>query len=239
MNGVLLIPCVGPMQSWGTRSRFQERDTEREPTKSGIVGMLCAALGRDRSEPVDDLAALLMGVRVDRGGKLVKDFQTAQNVAVASGSSPQDLLSNRYYLSDAAFLVGLEGPIAFLQELHVALRKPVWPLFLGRKSYVHSEPPYLSDGLVVGASLKEALYGYPLMISVGELKRRKEGRGDGELVRFIFESREPTPETRNDQPRSFALGKRSFGQRYVLTTSESVEAFPLKGGEDVSDSALP
>ena len=58
MNGVLLIPCVGPMQSWGTRSRFQERDTEREPSKSGIIGLLCAALGRDRNESVDDLADL-------------------------------------------------------------------------------------------------------------------------------------------------------------------------------------
>lgn len=239
MNGVLLIPCVGPMQSWGTRSRFQERDTEREPTKSGIVGMLCAALGRDRSEPVGDLAALLIGVRVDREGKLAKDFQTAQNVAVASGGSPQDLLSNRYYLSDAVFLVGLEGPLMLLKKLHEALKKPVWPLSLGRKSYVHSEPLYLSDGLVAGASLKEALYGHPLMISTEELKRRKEGRGEGGRVRLVFESHEPTSEMRNDQPRSFALGKRSFGQRYVLTATESIEAFPLKGGKDVSDSALP
>ncbi len=239
MNGVLLIPCVGPMQSWGTRSRFQERDTEREPTKSGIVGMLCAALGRDRSEPVDDLAALLMGVRVDREGKLAKDFQTAQNVAVASGGSPQDLLSNRYYLSDAAFLVGLEGPVSLLNELHTALRKPIWPLALGRKSYVHSEPPYLSDGLAEGVSLREALCGRPLMVSDGELKRRREGRGDGARVRLVFESKEPTSETRDDQPRSFALGKRSFGQRYVLTATESIGAFPLKGGTDVLDTALP
>lgn len=238
MNGVLLIPCVGPMQSWGARSRFQERDTEREPTKSGIVGMLCAALGRDRSESVDDLAALLMGVRVDREGKLAKDFQTAQNVAVASGGSPQDLLSNRYYLSDAAFLVGLEGSLTLLRELHVALKKPVWPLFLGRKSYVHSEPPYLSDGLLAGASLREALCDRPLMSSTVELKRRIEGRGDGGRVRLVFESSEPTPEMRNDQPRSFALGKRSFGQRYVSTATESIETFPPKGGEDVPNPAL-
>jgi CRISPR system Cascade subunit CasD len=70
MNGVLLIPCVGPMQSWGTRSRFQERDTEREPSKSGLIGLICAALGRDRNETVEDLAALKMAVRVDREGKL-------------------------------------------------------------------------------------------------------------------------------------------------------------------------
>nr|WP_208597066.1 CRISPR-associated protein Cas5 [Syntrophobacter fumaroxidans] len=43
MKGTLLMACVGPMQAWGTRSRFQERDTEREPSKSGVVGLLCAA----------------------------------------------------------------------------------------------------------------------------------------------------------------------------------------------------
>jgi len=50
----LLIPLVGPMQSWGTRSRFDHRDTEREPSKSGVIGLVCAAIGRDRNEPIDD-----------------------------------------------------------------------------------------------------------------------------------------------------------------------------------------
>ena len=52
----LLMRLAGPMQSWGTGSRFDERDTQLEPSKSGVVGLLCAALGRDRAEPVDDLA---------------------------------------------------------------------------------------------------------------------------------------------------------------------------------------
>ena len=57
----LLLRLVGPMQSWGTTSRFDERDTQLEPSKSGVLGLICAALGRDRSEPVEDLAALRMG----------------------------------------------------------------------------------------------------------------------------------------------------------------------------------
>ena len=65
----LLIRLAGPMQSWGTQGRFDVRDTEREPSKSGVVGLLCAALGRDRSEPLDDLASLRMGVRVGPGGR--------------------------------------------------------------------------------------------------------------------------------------------------------------------------
>ena len=224
MNGVLLIPCVGPMQSWGTRSRFQERDTEREPSKSGVIGMLCAALGRDRSEPVDDLSSLTMAVRVDREGKLEKDFQTAQDVAVASGGTTQNLLSNRYYLADAAFLVGLEGPIEQLEKLHNALEYPVWSMFLGRKSYVPSKPFYLRDGLLRGVSLNAALSAYPLLVRSNNVK-----------IRLVCETEEVTHEVRNDQPKYFALGRREFGQRYVCTSYEGISRFPApkEEGDDV------
>lgn len=227
MNGVLLIPCVGPMQSWGTRSRFQERDTEREPSKSGVIGMLCAALGRDRSEPVDDLAALKMGVRVDREGQLEKDFQTAQDVAVAGGNTTQDLLSNRYYLADAAFLVGLEGPSDLLKSLNDALARPVWPLFLGRKSYVPSEPLFLTDGLKDNVTLRDALLGFRFLITQEELQHRldavKKGRVD--KIRFVVEADAVTHEVRNDQPKSFALGQREFRQRYVATSYLDIVEF--------------
>lgn len=228
MNGVLLIPCVGPMQSWGTRSRFQERDTEREPSKSGLIGMLCAALGRDRMEPVDDLAALKMGVRVEREGKLGNDFQTAQDVAVAGGNTTQDLLSNRYYLADAVFLVGLEGPAELLKSLHDALAQPVWPLFLGRKSYIPSEPFFLPDGLQENMRLQDALLGFRFLITKEALRHRldasKKGRTD--KIRFVVETDVVTHEVRNDQPKSFALGQREFRQRYVSTSYLDITEFP-------------
>ena len=40
---VLLIRLKGPMQSWGSRSRFSLRSTEPYPTKSGVIGMIAAA----------------------------------------------------------------------------------------------------------------------------------------------------------------------------------------------------
>src|SRR4051794_6138053 len=99
---VLLLRLAGPMQSWGTQSRFSVRDTGREPSRSGVVGLLCAALGRPRSAPLDDLAPLKMAVRVDREGRLARDYHTAQNVLRADGSGLQEtVLSNRYYLADA------------------------------------------------------------------------------------------------------------------------------------------
>lgn len=146
----LLIRLAGPMQSWGTTSRFDERDTQLEPSKSGVLGLVCAALGRDRSEPVDDLARLRMGVRVDREGVLMRDYQTATGVMIATGKADLDrtVVSPRYYLADAAFLVGLEGADrGLLEAIHRSLQEPVWPLVLGRRSFPPGQPVWLTDGL--------------------------------------------------------------------------------------------
>jgi len=160
------------MQSWGSRSRFDLRDTEQFPTKSGVLGLVAAALGRDRSEPVDDLAALRLGVRADREGVVRYDFQSAKNViradvpkekwerARAKGTTTgtQDtVVSKRYYLSDAAFLVGLEGDEALLRSIEAALKNPKWPLFLGRKSYLPGEPVHFAEGGIVNKPLEVAL----------------------------------------------------------------------------------
>ena len=51
---VLLLRLAGPMQSWGVESRFTVRDTGLEPSKSGVVGLLCAALGRRRDADIAD-----------------------------------------------------------------------------------------------------------------------------------------------------------------------------------------
>jgi len=41
----LVLLLDAPMQSWGFESRFQRRTTGLHPTKSGIIGMICAATG--------------------------------------------------------------------------------------------------------------------------------------------------------------------------------------------------
>ncbi len=146
---VLLMRLAGPMQSWGTRSRFSNRDTGLEPSRSGVIGLLCAALGRPREAPLDDFLPLKMAVRVDREGRLMRDYNTAENCRKADGTMPswtkRFVESERYYLADADFLVGLEGDRALLERLDAALRRPVWPLFLGRKAFVPSLP--VSEGV--------------------------------------------------------------------------------------------
>lgn len=165
--GTLLMRLQGPLQSWGTTSRFDERDTQLEPSKSGVLGLVCAALGRDRSEPVGDLAALRMGVRVDREGVPMRDYQTATGVLIATGKADlrRTVVSPRYYLADAAFLIGLEGEDEdLLTRIHNALRAPVWPLALGRKSFVPGLPVWLVGGLSA-LPLEQALAAYPRLVA--------------------------------------------------------------------------
>lgn len=204
----LLIRLAGPMQSWGLSSAFELRNTMTEPTKSGVIGLLCAALGRERDVPLDDLTALRMGVRCDKAGVMQQDFQTALNVAKTStGTDTQ--LSRRAYLSDASFLVGLEGPSKKLQELHTALLNPVWSLFLGRKSYLASEPFMSKTDSLVELTLEQALRQAPLT----DIDPAQQP-----LLKYVTEQRPDhttLQETRNDVPVSFEHGKREFIERFV------------------------
>ena len=137
------------MQSWGTTSRFDQRDTSKEPSKSGVIGLLAAALGIDRENWADlkRLTELSMGVRHDRSGVPKRDYQTAgcataDTIIKADGTQAKEgVVSDRFYLADAAFLVGMESDDrGLLEKCNAALRDPAWPLALGRKSYVPSEP---------------------------------------------------------------------------------------------------
>lgn len=127
----LLLRLAGPMQSWGTDSKFDERRTGREPSKSGVIGLVAAALGiaRQDREALQTLNGLRFGVRVDREGVLLRDYhiaRTAKDVAY---------VTHRYYLSDAEFVAGLESDDrALLAQIAQALQAPAFPLYLGRRS---------------------------------------------------------------------------------------------------------
>lgn len=133
---VLLLQLAGPMQSWGVRSRFSVRGTELAPSKSGIIGMLAAALGRRRTDPLEDLLTLRFGVRKDQPGTVIRDFHTAHHLETGKAMP----LSHRYYLADAVFLAGIEGDRGLVEGLDHALRNPAFPLYLGRRSCPPAQP---------------------------------------------------------------------------------------------------
>lgn len=239
MKWTLLLRLGGPLQAWGIQSRFTERDTGREPSKSGVIGLLCAALGKPRVEDqqgpwptLGELASLRLGVRVDQEGVVMRDYHTAgggrwathetYGVPTADGKSRRTVVSRRYFLADADFLTGLESSnLDLLHQLDAALAKPCWQLSLGRKSFVPSVPVRLPDKEPFGPglrqqSLEQALRAYPYQ----PLDRRGT---QPHRLRLMVEATpgEITNEIRNDVPLSFAA--REFGLRYVRTEWMEIE----------------
>ena len=188
-DAILALRFEGPLQSWGTRARWDVRDTATEPTKSGVVGLLGAALGLERGDRrlADELhAGLRMAVRIEREGTRLVDYHTVtdflpvadgrfryndatigRSVAALrekAGAEPSTIQSSRHYLEDAAFLVLLArratAPAELLERLATAVQAPCWPLFLGRKACPPTRPVF--DALTRDyLSLEEALVGYP------------------------------------------------------------------------------
>lgn len=145
----LYLRLEGPLQSWGDQqSRFVVRRTAEAPSKSGVAGILCAALGVSRYEAPKEwlprLRELRMGVRIDAPGVRWWDYHTIGarlRMRTAEGKSKQDaLLTRREYLCDASFLVALQGDPAVIDRLTKAVSKPVWGPYLGRKSCPPSRP---------------------------------------------------------------------------------------------------
>ena len=231
---VLLGRFSAPEQSWGSQSRFIERDTGREVTKSGAIGLLCAALGKPREERPGDgfptlaeLSSLRFGVRVDREGIVIKDFQTAgggqwvdgeYGVVTADGKRKLNpVVSNRYYLSDAVFLVGFEGDPALIERLDRALEDPVWPLFLGRKACVPGEPVRLPGGSIrKGISLEEALSKEPWLLGDwGWIARKKP-----EQLRVVIDGQAEDGDIRQDVPLSFSQEDRLYAVKLQAQLKE-------------------
>jgi CRISPR system Cascade subunit CasD len=214
----VLLRLEGPLQSWGTQGRFGIRDTDREPSKSGVLGLVGAALGmrRDDGARLAQLRRLSLAVRVDREGSLVRDYHT-----VGGGSfhgAPHGLwsieeekretltaLTERFYLADASFLAALGGDDhALIEDIGAALASPVWPLFLGRRSCAPSRPVFAG---VIDAPPEAAVRGAPLST---EDRARAPAR-----LRLVLEADPATGAPRDDDPESFALYARSFAPRFV------------------------
>lgn len=191
---VLLLRLSADLQSWGSDSRFDTRNTNREPTKSGVLGMVAAALGikrEDSQEKLTELNKLRFAVRVDKEGKLLKDYHTAK-------SDKSSYVTNRYYLADATFLVGLESDDRqLLEQIDSAVHHPAFSLFLGRRSCPPTLP--VSMGLRDGE-----------LIAV--LKSEPPLCEPEKTTRVVFETGE-NGVLIGDVPVSFSQKHRNYGYR--------------------------
>ncbi len=226
----LLLLLDGPLQAWGTQSRFGHRDTDFEPSKSGVIGLIGAALGmsREDDETLARLATLSMAVRVDREGRVLRDYHTVGGGTYRGQphgvfGTNDTVVTNRHYLMDACFVVGVAGEDhGLIERIGAAVRNPRWPLFLGRRSCPPARSVYL---------------GGPFQGAAGELIRRTPWQVpraslDSVSLRCVIEGDDGKP--RADVPRSFRLYARRFDTRFVRETWLPVAELP--GGQHVSDS---
>jgi CRISPR system Cascade subunit CasD len=166
----LLLWLEAPLQSWGHDSKFGRRDTLNFPTKSGVMGLVCCALGQggQQREFLAQFAPLKQTVfsfvrknhKAEKRDRepLLRDFHM-----VGSGYDDKDpwttllipktaegkkavgggaKMTYRYYLQDAFFAVILETPSDLVDSIAQALQAPVWDLCLGRKSCVPTDLVY-------------------------------------------------------------------------------------------------
>jgi CRISPR system Cascade subunit CasD len=148
----LFLRLEGPLQSWGDPSKFVIRRTMEAPTKSGVLGLICCAMGLSRQaacKHLPKLNELNMGVRIDRPGTRWWDWHTVgagTGMTTAGGGiktgAQGTLITRREYLADASFLVALQGDAAMVQQVADALSRPQWALYLGRKSCPPSLPVF-------------------------------------------------------------------------------------------------
>ncbi len=155
-NPFILLWLEAPLQSWGADSRFGRRDTLDFPTKSGLLGLLCCALGAggEQRELLDEMAplhqtAIAFQRKEAERPPLLRDFQM-----VGSGYDEKDKwetllipkkrdgggavgggtkMTYRYYLQEAAFAAAMQVPAARAGEFAEALQAPVWDIYFGRK----------------------------------------------------------------------------------------------------------
>lgn len=227
----LVLRLAGPLQSWGSRSQFNRRLTDAEPTKSGIIGLLAAAQGRRRSDPVEDLLELRLGVRTDQPGSLLRDYHTVSDLrgrpllsAAVTGKGVQKPTSpakavhvtTRFYLQDAVFVAAVGGPASVLAQLRDAVLAPAFPLALGRRSCVPTLPLVLDPPQAVGALWP----GDPLAVlrqvpwqAPEERLRRGKAPVAADLTVTVDDP--GGDDVRTDVPSSFDPASRSFGTRRV------------------------
>lgn len=213
----VVLRLEGPLQAWSAQGKLGVRDTEREPTKSGVLGLVGAAMGmaRDDDATLAELRGLAMAVRVDRAGSLLRDFHTAgggrfRGLPYTAYDVKSCIPTERFYLQDASFTVALHGGSNLIDRIADALASPRWPLFLGRRSCPPSERVLLG---VVAEVASVAVRRAPIA------ERADEGR-----LRLIVEAEGGRGDPRDDVPLSFAEVERRYGTRYVRTEWMTREA---------------
>lgn len=221
------------MQSWGTKSHFETRHTDYYPSKSAVIGLIAASLGlqRDEDTQIQRLNELKFAVRVDQQGNLLRDYHTAQKFK-KDGSFERTYVTERYYLEDYVFVVGIEHEDEqWMSDINVALKNPYFQPFLGRRSN-----PLTLDFFIgkFEDSLMEVMGQYSWQAS--EWYKRTQRRAahiNLELYVDNLLSSNSVAFLRQDRVVSFSQKERKFGFRYesrqiVVVPNDQYEPIQLE-----------
>jgi CRISPR system Cascade subunit CasD len=199
-TAALAIYLDAPLQSWGVSSRFQRRGTESAPSKSGVLGLIAAAMGIDKhgpdeSERLAPLSACRFSVFPLATGEntapvlRLEDFHTVGGgydrdepvdklriARKASGGVSTTIVTRRFYLEQARFAALIEGDSGILQKAAAALEDPVWGVWFGRKCCLPAAPLLPTLASSISKALDALLHKTGSRI-VGEGRIEQDGDG--------------------------------------------------------------
>lgn len=211
----LLLKLSGPMQSWGTDSKFESRYTDYYPSKSAIVGMIAASFGYRRDdERIIDLNEIDFAVRVDQNPNLIRDYQIASKYK-KNGQFERHYVTNRYYLEDGIFIIALLGEDQRIEEVHQALKNPYFQIYMGRRS---CPPPADFILGLVGKEPVEALLDLEWQASEYFKKNNLNYKARIYADSHLVSGKEII---RNDRVVSFSQKSRKYKERFESQISKS------------------
>lgn len=216
----VVLRLAAPLSAWGADSKYRSRTTRPDPSYSAIVGLLAAAAGVRRGDPLPPwLREVEFAIRVDAPGTVLRDFHTinppdftryswlssadqrkVRTVVSADGATRNDpVVTSRFYRQDAVYLVFIADPTG---EVMAALQAPKFALYAGRKSCTLTFP------IIAGVStlpIEEAVIAWP-----------RERSGGAVLEACMFTEPQGHPVIREedlfDRPAAsgFAKGRRYY-----------------------------
>lgn len=207
MQPHLIFTLTANLAAMGDLAGHERRGSLNWPGRSALIGLLGAALGRERTEDFSDLDALSLAVAVFDQGDPLRDYHSIETVPTAAAKKPNSrpqalLLANgrtnttitlRDYRTAPLYGVAVWG--GALEPLRAALEKPEFTLYLGRKACPLAAP--LGARIVEAESAEEALGGLIL----------PPWRGGAAAWTLVVdaEKEERHAETRQDSPRDRRL----------------------------------
>lgn len=167
MPDFLIFTLAASLGAMGELAGHERRGSWTWPGRSAVLGLMAAAKGIRRDGDFSTLEALSVSVAVFDTGASLRDYHTVQTVPTAAARRPQSrpaalrqagqgantTITLRDYRVGVLYGVAVTG--AGLAALAEALERPVFHLYLGRKSCPLSAP--LAPRIVVARDTEEAL----------------------------------------------------------------------------------